>query len=497
MQAMGAVSAIRTKRGVNAIPLLIKMMTAQVHRGDDVFGVATPRESLFTGHLTDLDEMQSTNTAIAYNLMRVVPGDLPQPRLYRDRYIIIESDYLESVASFNELMNYLSTETPDRSLTRLVSEFDGQYTIVILKDKELAAARDPVGLKPLYYCSNNDLAALSTEKKGLWSLGAKNARTFPPGHVWRLSASESPHPIRQITPQRVIQREVKETSQLLGSLLRKSVAERALGLGKVGISFSGGVDSSITAHLLSRLELDLYAFVVGVRSHPALDWALEAAELLGVKVKTQEHAPEDVEKTLRRCVWRVEEANPVKLGIAIPLCWSANLANKSGVSTVFTGQGADELFAGYHRFLRVMREGGESSLRNAVFESVRDAHEASYHAGEQATEPERVRMLHPFTDWELIGFGLSIPPSLKIQSPDDGLRKRILRRACVDLGLPKQLADVPKKAMQYSTGVDNCIRALAKNRGLATKVYLSHMFEESFHSFHAEHPDQRKNCQST
>lgn len=491
---MGAVSAIRTRQGVDAVPLLIKMMRSQAHRGDDVFGVATPRELLFTGHLSDLDELQSSSTAIAYNLMRLQSDDPPQPRPYGDRYIVVESDYLELPGSFDELMKYLSAETPERSLTRFISEFDGQYTIVILKGEEVAAARDPVGLKPLYYCSNNDIAALSTEKKGLWSLSVKNTWTFPPGHVWRLNASESPHPVRQITPQRVIQREVKETSEMLGSLLRKSVAERALGLGKVGISFSGGVDSSITAYLLSRLEIDLYAFVVGVRDHPAVDWALKTAELLGVKVTTQEYELEDVEETLRRCVWRVEEANLVKLGVAIPLCWSANSARKSGVYTVFTGQGADELFAGYHRFLRVMKEGGERSLGDAVFESVRDAHEASYHTGEQATAPERVKMLHPFTDWQLIRFGLSIPPALKIQSPDDGLRKRILRRACVDLGLPKQLADVPKKAMQYSTGVDKCIRTLAKNRGLETKDYLSRTLEETFHAFCGGYAVHRKNC---
>lgn len=491
---MGAVSAIRTKQGVNAIPLLIKMMRTQVHRGDDVFGVATPRESLFTGRLSDLDELQCTSAAIAYNLMRRIPDDPPQPRICEERHIIVESDYLEFTGSFDELMEHLSAGPPENSLTNFVSEFDGQYTIVILKDEEVSAARDPIGLKPLCYSSDNDFAALSTEKKGLWSLGVKNILTFPPGHVWRLNSSGAPHPVRQITRQRIVQREERETSEMLGSLMRKSVVERTLGLGKVGIGFSGGVDSSITAYLLSRLEVDLCAFIVGVRNHPAVNWALEAAELLGVKVKTQEYAQEDVEETLRRCVWRVEEANPVKLGIAIPLCWSANLAWKSGFSTVFTGQGADELFAGYHRFLRVMKKGGESSLGDAVFESVRDAHEVSYRAGEQATAPERVRMLHPFTDWQLVRFGLSIPSALKIQSPDDSLRKRILRKACIDLGLPKQLADVPKKAMQYSTGVDNCIRALAKNRGLATEEYLSHIFEETFHDFRVERPVRRKNC---
>ena len=63
-------------------------------------------------------------------------------------------------------------------------------------------------------------------------------------------------------------------------------------------------------------------------------------------------------------------------------------------------------------------------------------------------------MLHPYADWELIQYGLSIPSVLKILSPNDKLRKHILRKTAIDIDLPKQLAEAPKKAIQYSTGID-------------------------------------------
>jgi asparagine synthase (glutamine-hydrolysing) len=388
-------------------------------------------------------------------------------------------------------MEYLSTETPEQSLARLLSKFDGQYSVVVLKGEEIYAARDPVGLKPLYYYSDNDISAFSTERKGLWSIGLKDVRSFPPGHLLRVSAGGPPRPVRQITPQTTIRRDLDETTKTLGLLLKDSIAERSLGLRKVGVSFSGGIDSSAIAYLLSSLEVDLYAFVVGMRGHPGLDWALTAAELLDIRVKTREYTLEDLEQTLMKCVWRTEELDSVKLSTAIPLCWSANFARENGVTGLFTGQGSDELFAGYHRFLNIMREGGENQLRDAVFERVSDSRKACYDAAEQATEPERVRMLHPFADYRLIEFGLSIPPALMIQGRDDALRKRILRRTCLNLGLPKQIVEKPKKAVQYSTGVDRCIRTLAKNRGLLMKDLLCQVFEEAFHSYGIRCSDPR------
>jgi asparagine synthase (glutamine-hydrolysing) len=76
--------------------------------------------------------------------------------------------------------------------------------------------------------------------------------------------------------------------------------------------------------------------------------------------------------------------------------------------------------------------------------------------------------------------GLSIPDSLKIRSPEDGLRKLILRKASADLGLPKKIAEAPKKAIQYSTGIDKCIKKLARCRGLKTEDYLKTIFKEEF-----------------
>jgi asparagine synthase (glutamine-hydrolysing) len=480
---MGAVSAVKSKKGFNTIPILKKMMETQKHRGNENLGIATNHECFFTKKLEELDQIQSSNVAIAYNMSKIEPSDSPQPIVSLSRSLIIESDYLEFQQSFNQLVETLSEDTPERSLTKFVSQVDGQYEIAILHDGNIVVARDPIGLKPLYYGWDTDFIALSTEKKALWNLGIKKTNIFPPGHIWRLDHDSKPSCVRQITSQKFIDDDKVVITKRLGNLLRKAVLERSLKSKQVGVSFSGGLDSSLIAHILSQNDIDVVGLVVGVKGQPSTEWAEKAAKLLGINLEIQEIDEDNLENILKENIWRIEEADPVKLSLATPFYLCAKLARNSGITRVFTGQGADELFGGYHRFLKILDEGDANTLDEAIFNRVRDAHEDSFQVCEKSVAPETVRMIHPYADWELIQYGLSIPSELKISKPNDKLRKHILRKAAIDIDLPKQLAEAPKKAIQYSTGMNRRIEILAKSKGMKTKQYVNQLFKDIFVNF--------------
>jgi len=481
---MGAISAVRTTEGTDATRLLKRMVALQSHRGSELFGVSTSKEHMITSSLDEFSQLKTSNSAIAYNLMRIDDQDEPQPIRSNDLSYIIECDYAEFYSSPTGFLEYLHGD-PYECLRKLITEWDGQYAIAILKEGEIYAARDPVGLKPLYYASSNGIDALASEKKALWGIGLTSVYSFPPGHVWRLGDNR-PSPVIEISSQKSFVQPADKITPKLTELLEEAVYERANRLDRIGICFSGGVDSAIITHLLSKLDIEVRAFIVGMDNSPETESACEAAEMLGVKSIVSEYSLDDVDSTLYKCVWRVEDYNIVKLGIAIPFAWCASSAFKTGFRYLISGQGADELFCGYHKFLRILREKGRKSLELATIESIREAHRTSFQVVEQAVAPEKVKILHPFADLNLIIFGLAIPSDLKVQGPYDGLRKRILRDAGLRLGLPEEIIMKPKRAIQYSTWVDKGISMAAKRKRLKTRKYVRKIFEESFKTLMGE-----------
>jgi asparagine synthase (glutamine-hydrolysing) len=477
---MGAMSVVKSRKSSNIVPILKKMMEAQRHRGNENFGIASNQGCFFIKKLEELDQIQSTNVAIAYNMSKIDPSDSLQPIIFQNRSLIIESDYLEFQQSFDRLIETLSEDPPERSLTKFVSKIDGQYAIAVLYEGNIVVARDPVGLKPLYYSINTDFIALSTEKKALWNIGSKKTNIFPPGHIWRLDDDSKLSCIRQITSQQFIDDDKCVIAKKLGNILRKAVLERSLEVKKLGVCFSGGIDSSLIAHILSQNDIEVVGLVVGVKGQPSTEWAEKAATLLGISLEIQEVNEYNLENILKDNLWRIEEADPVKLSLATSFYLCAKLARKSGVTRVFTGQGADELFGGYYRFLKILYEEDSNALDEAIFNRVRDAHDDSFQVCEKSIAPEKVKMLHPYADWELIQYGLSISSELKISKPNDTLRKHILRKTAIDLGLPEQLAEAPKKAIQYSTGIDRRIEVLAKSKGMKKKQYVNQLFKDIF-----------------
>jgi asparagine synthase (glutamine-hydrolysing) len=65
---------------------------------------------------------------------------------------------------------------------------------------------------------------------------------------------------------------------------------------------------------------------------------------------------------------------------------------------------------------------------------------------------------------------------MKIQSADDMLRKILLRQLAKSLGIPAFIANRPKKAIQYETGVDKALRNLARAKGLTLPEYIEQVF---------------------
>jgi len=479
---MGAVAAAVSKRGESVVPRVIAMLNVLKHRGADFHGVATPNLVVLARSMEETRvKGVNSNVAIGYNLSRILEEDCPQPVQGDDFTLIFEGRlFPPSVEpAVEEVVKRLGS-APLKSAEHIIKELDGSYVFAIALPRRVVVGRDPVGVVPLYYGENEDVCSLASERKALWRLGMENVKAFPPGNLAVVDAQGfSFKPIRTIEQPPLEPVGMDAAAVRLQVLLLNSVRKRTMDIDRVAVAFSGGLDSSLMAALAKICGRDVHLVSVSMEGQPETQFARAAAEALGLSLQLQTYTVEDVEKVLPRVLWLIEEPSLGQAAIAIPLYWAAEIAARLGYKVLLAGQGGDELFGGYHRYLQVYRQGGAEAVQEALHRDMVASHETNFQRDYPVCAFRGVELRLPFTDPELVRFSLSLPVNLKMESEEDGLRKRVLRRVAQLLAMPEFIVNHPKRAVQYATGVDKALRRLAKGKGFTPQEYVGAIFRET------------------
>lgn len=203
-----------------------------------------------------------------------------------------------------------------------------------------------------------------------------------------------------------------------------------------------------------------------------------AAAELGLPLEERLFSTGEVEEAARRIPWLIEESSPMMVEVAIPVFWVSRMALEAGFQAVFLGQGADELFGGYERFVEILRREGEGACAKAIFQSVSRAHEINYERDEKVAAYNRVDLRLPYADWSLAEYAVKLPVGLKVSlSGGAPVKKAVLRDAARLLGLPESIAGRRKKAVQYETGVHKAMLEISKREGLSLREYVERSFK--------------------
>jgi asparagine synthase (glutamine-hydrolysing) len=259
------------------------------------------------------------------------------------------------------------------------------------------------------------------------------------------------------------------------NLLFRSVREKSIGLDRVSIAFSGGLDSSIIASIAGKCVKNVLLISVGLDGSKDLDNAERISGEIGLPFRAEAYTINDVEEVLPKVLWLIEEANALKAAICIPEFWLAEKSFRMGYKAMFSGQGSDELFAGYRKYLKSYAESLKAAEENLYYDALR-LHEASLEPEEKICTFHNVEVRFPYADYDLASFALSLPVTLKISSSNDPLRKRILRKLAEHIGLPLEVYLKPKKAIQYGTGVSQALRKIAKKNRLNVQDLINQVF---------------------
>ncbi|MDP6612799.1 MAG: asparagine synthase-related protein, partial [Candidatus Hydrothermarchaeota archaeon] len=306
----------------------------------------------------------------------------------------------------------------------------------------------------------------ASERKPLWSIG-REAAALKPGRVISLGGK-----LEEGVDFRSYRRKVKKPVEELCDALTTAVEKRTWDV-KVGLLFSGGLDSSLLAKIVEELGREAVLYTVGLNGCRDFEYAEKASDVFDFELKCRVIKEEDLADYARKVVYAIEEYNPMKVSVGIPLYAACEAAKKDGLKVVIAGQGADELFAGYKRYLRFSGD----RLEEELLKDIERIAEVNLQRDDAIAMANSLELRVPYMDREVVGIAMGLPTNYKIKA---GRRKHILRLAARKKGLPDFIVERGKKAVQYSTGVEKALRMLAKEKDKSVEGYLKSIYEELF-----------------
>jgi len=481
---MGAIAAAISKRGESIVPQVALMLKELKHRGTDAHGVATPYSVKLAKSIEQIDQMAteslSSNIALGHNLSQIFPNDHPQPILGNGYAFMFEGHVFPSTAFAVETLLRKFTSDIQSNGANIIKEMEGSYVFSIASSDRLIVGRDALGTTPLYYGENEATCAVASERKALWKIGIKNAKSFPPGHLARVNVKGfALQPVKIIRQPSLESVDMESAARSLQTLLIESTRKRVSDVKKVAVAFSGGLDSSVIAALARLCEKEVHLISVGLANQEEIRFAEGAAEALNMPHHVQTYGIEQVKEILPQVLWLIEQPNAVNVSIAIPFYWVAEIVSQLQCPVLLAGQGGDELFGGYQKYLTRYRH-GIAFVNEAMYHDIAHSYETNFQRDNQICAYHKVELRLPFVDSEIIQYALSLPINLKIESAEDTLRKIVLRKVAQDLKLPPSIVNRRKKAIQYATGVDKALRKLAKEEGLTLKKYIEKIFQKVY-----------------
>ncbi|MEB3367078.1 asparagine synthase-related protein [Saccharopolyspora mangrovi] len=316
-------------------------------------------------------------------------------------------------------------------------------------DGRFIAARDRFGIKPLYWAEADGVRYFGSELRAFPAEVRPAVETFPPGCCWTPEAGlvrfADPVPDPAGLPSwEGMAPEIAEKSTR--EVLVDSVRRHLMADVEVGVFLSGGLDSSIVAAIAAaecaEAGTRLKTFAVGTADSPDLLAARAAAEHLGTEHHEAVFDAGRAVAAIDDVVASVESFDACLMRSAVPNWFLAELAAQH-VKAVLTGEGADELFAGY----RYYHHEHAADLQDELARTIGALHGLNLQRCDRVTMSYGLEARVPFLDTEVVAHAMSLPEEVK--ALEDGVEKAHLRRAFTGW-LPDDL--LWRRKAQFGTG---------------------------------------------
>ncbi len=481
---MCSVLGLCSRQGQDVFPQLIDMLFATAHRGRDGFGVAVGSEALTGAQLKPLQQATPLPGGLGLAHSRLaVTGHGLQPLKACDsglflthngeiynfeelreslaRHRFLSSSDSEVLAHFLE--DALRTQTVAEAVRSFMRVARGDYAVAFTYKGRLYAFRDFVGLRPLWFGSNEKFHALASEQIALKRLDVTFPQPLLPGHLLSLDENGfSSQPLfawadfRQLVPR-------EHSLAALKASFEESIALRTRGLRKAGVFFSGGVDSSLIAKAVSQRVDHPLLFTVGLKGAEDVKVARQLAKEEGFDLVVREVKKAELMPAMLATLKALMSFDEMQLQIGVPTYLAAETAAQHHCKVVFSGQGSDEVFAGYSAYKDVLAKSGFGAVDEEIWLSLGHLWNRNLFRDDALTARHSLELRVPFIDSEFLRQAMAFPASEKLLGAEDAVRKHPVRALARDFGLPEYVWKRPKKALQYGSGLGKEIGRLYKS----------------------------------
>lgn len=300
-------------------------------------------------------------------------------------------------------------------LKNLLKMLDGVYAFVLYQDGKVFAARDPVGVMPLYYGYGFDGSiAFASEMKALEGLVGV-VKKFPPGHYYdgAISCFESLGACMMLN---------ETVPCAIKPLLQDAVNKRTMSDVPWAVLLSGGLDSAIVAYLASLHHKPLQTFCIGLEGSQDCKAAQQVADHIGSKHTNFTFTVEEGWDAIQDVIYHLETFDVTTIRAGVPMYLLARRVRSMGIKMVLSGEGSDEIFGGYLYFHNAP---DAMSFQQECFDKIKRLHLYDCLRANKAMAAFGVECRVPFLDRNFLKHSMQLPPAQRM--PQNGVEKHLLR----------------------------------------------------------------------
>jgi asparagine synthetase B (glutamine-hydrolysing) len=243
---------------------------------------------------------------------------------------------------------------------------------------------------------------------------------------------------------------------------------------KIGVLFSGGIDSTLICFILKKLNIDFICYTSGIvdenfEESRDIKYSKIIANYYNFNHKISTININETKKYIIKLMKLLKTDNVITIGVGLCMYKALEEAKKDKIKIMFSGIGSEELFAGY------LRHKNSKNINEECKIGLKEIYERDIIRDEKIANNFKIKLKMPYLNQKLINYSLKIPGKYKIV---DNVEKKILRETAVKIGLKEEFCYRKKLGAQYGSKFDRALETLAKKNNYKFKSeYLKNLFD--------------------